>query len=298
MTVSKNMLFIILFLFVLQVEFGRASEGKPRKCVQCPITKLENLPYVLSSGEIKFSKRHGSKLTRKYEKGNYPHGMIFDFSTTTTASDNFDNTAHEKRVKRNVTGELIDADNVTFAYINHDQAVPTLHEMEEKLLIPPNKSTKVKRIYKKIHSLANIKKSLDIIPGSDDKNHDSYLGDAKARMEPNDTGLIAGNVRPHFGGVNVHPTTHKKDSFRNLIDSGKAGAKLGTVPPGTECDFEKECVWEWTKFKNDFHVVSAADYKEDEYGPLVDADNNHEGELIVVVTFDRNFESYKSLYVS
>lgn len=87
-------------------------------------------------------------------------------------------------------------------------------------------------------------------------------------------------TEPQFGGLKTEHKGNINNYSNNLmlLKILRDEKESKSLYPGAECNFEKECGWQWkTDIPNGFVRTSAQNYSEGESGPLTDADDRYTG---------------------
>lgn len=130
-----------------------------------------------------------------------------------------------------------------------------------------------KRFSKSSHSLASIRKRLNEEKAS--KTDDLMVLDASPRMEINYTGNVRHAPEPQYGGINTEQVFNRdNDKMRLLYAYRNSEQEVSYVLPGTECNFERACIWKWNDAPGGFFIATP---ESSDQGPEYDADNKKTG---------------------
>lgn len=102
-----------------------------------------------------------------------------------------------------------------------------------------------------------------------------------ARLEPNYT--FPAKLMTYDFGTNYEQNFNKQNNKLWQLNELRKSMKDTSyvLLTGIECTFEKACIWKWTNdAKDGFQVASPQNYGLKDTGPVLDADNNTDGEFI------------------
>lgn len=267
MATKKSTIIIVLMFYYLGLSANEASK-LCMKCIKSNSGDFHHLPQM-SSSTLEIS---------EYKQD------VFGLKPVQYSKI----TSHSIKQKRPKNSNILHQEEI----ISHQKEH---YNLDKKF---SNGALRVPRAAQKPDSFANLRKKMK---GDKAKNENQKMDFRQKLRELNLTKVR--HTEPHIGGINLEePGTKKKDNLRKLYEFSNAERRGPYIHPGAECNFEKDCRWSWktSDIHNGFVIASSHNLLENETGPIMDADNNHNGKLfyacivIFYMFYNRVILSYKS----